>query len=443
MRNAVNLISGVPGCGKTILSQQIAFRNATREKPALYLTTLSEPVEKVLRYGQSLDFFDAAALQDGRVIYEDIGQQVESQAQDSLLATFDRYIKELRPGIIVVDSFRIIRVMSPDMPTFRKFLFELLKQLSAAPVTSIWNAPYPRGGVLDEAEAAVADAVLALDIKQVAEREVRTAQVLKLRGSDYRSGEHGYRISKRGFEVFPRLAVPENTAPYELSETRAGTGIKALDELLADGGYWTGAATLVAGPSGVGKTLMGLHFLYRGAEAGEPGILATFQESPAQLRRIVASFGWSLDEPDVHVLSRGLVGMNIDEWVYELIELAEKTNAKRIVIDSLLDIITAAQDPVRFREWMFSMTQHFTRAGVSLMLVVEVADLFQLDRVSDDGISHLTDNVILLQYVQEGSRLSRALTVLKTRAMRHQPTVRRYEITSDGFVLGDEVAVVR
>jgi len=188
---------------------------------------------------------------------------------------------------------------------------------------------------------------------------------------------------------------------------------------------------------------MGLHFLYRGGEAGEPGVLATFQESKSQLGRILGSFGWSIDDPNVHVLSRGVVDMNIDEWVYELIELVEKTGARRVVIDSLLDVASAAGDRVRFREWMFSMTQRFTRSGVSQMLIVEVPELFQLDRISEHGISHLSDNVILLQYVQEGAKLSRAMTVLKTRAMRHQPTVRRFDITSDGFVLGDAVSVSR
>jgi KaiC/GvpD/RAD55 family RecA-like ATPase len=45
--------------------------------------------------------------------------------------------------------------------------------------------------------------------------------------------------------------------------------------------------------------------------------------------------------------------------------------------------------------------------------------------------------------VQEGPELVRALTILKTRAMRHQPTVHRYEITNDGFVLGDVISVTR
>ena len=48
----INLVIGRPGTGKTILAQQYLFHNATIEQPALYLSTVSEPLEKILRYGQ-------------------------------------------------------------------------------------------------------------------------------------------------------------------------------------------------------------------------------------------------------------------------------------------------------------------------------------------------------------------------------------------------------
>jgi circadian clock protein KaiC len=142
-------------------------------------------------------------------------------------------------------------------------------------------------------------------------------------------------------------------------------------------------------------------------------------------------------------MARGVVGMDIDEWAHELIELADRTRARRIVVDSLPDLEIAAGDPIRLREWMFSVIQRFTRAGVSLMMLVEVPDFFEVDSISDQGISHLADNVILLQYVREGAELARALTVLKTRAMRHRPMVHRYDITGDGFVLGEVLSMPR
>jgi circadian clock protein KaiC len=43
---------------------------------------------------------------------------------------------------------------------------------------------------------------------------------------------------------------------------------------------------LLAGPSGIGKTLLGLHFVFAGAQQGETGLIATFQENPVQLERV-------------------------------------------------------------------------------------------------------------------------------------------------------------
>jgi circadian clock protein KaiC len=435
--NATNLVIGVPGSGKTILSQQYVFHNASMERPALVLSTVTEPLDKILRYGEALGFFDSAAIRDRRVIYEDLGYVLSEDGLTEVLGVIDGFLKELRPGIVVIDSFKAFHAFANQESDFRLFLYGLSRRLTAAAVTSIWNAPYTREQALDVAEFAVADGVIALNTKKIGEREVRVLQVLKLRGSGFRSGEHSYRITPDGLDVFPRLADAQDRSIYELSTERASTGLAALDEMLGEG-YWAGASTLVAGPSGVGKTLMGLHFIFAGARAGQPGILATFQENETQLGRIVHSFGWSLKDEGVHILSRSLVDMYIDEWVYELLDLVEASGAKRIVIDSLPDLMTTAGDPVRFREWMFSLVQRCTRRGISLMMIVEVPELFELRRISEHGLSHLADNVILLQYVHDGARLARTVTVLKTRAMHHQPVVRRYEITEHGFKLGGE-----
>ena len=70
--NGINLVMGLPGSGKTILAQQYAFHNATPERPAMYLSTVSEPLDKILRYGQTLSFFDPGAVGTS-VFYEDLG----------------------------------------------------------------------------------------------------------------------------------------------------------------------------------------------------------------------------------------------------------------------------------------------------------------------------------------------------------------------------------
>ena len=411
---------------------------------------MTEPLDKIVRYGQSLEFFEPAAIRDRRVIYEDLGDILTGVRHgegsravfDEVLETMDGFLKELHPGIVVIDSFKAFHAFAKDENEFRHFLHGLIGRLTAAATTTIWNAPYTREQAQEVAEFAAADGVISLDIQRRQGRELRVLSVLKLRGSGFLSGEHAYRISPAGLDVFPRLADHQDTSAYELSTDRVATGVPALDKMLGEG-YWAGSSTLICGPSGVGKTLMGLHFIYQGAKTGQPGILATFQETENQLARIVKGYGWSINDEGVHLLSRSVVDMYIDEWVYELLDLIQKTGAKRIVIDSLVDLMVTAGDPLRFREWMYSLVQRCARKGISLMMIVEVPELFQLRKISEQGLSHLSDNVVLLQYVQDGSRLARAITVLKTRAAHHEPVAHRYEIGHNGLELGDEIALER
>jgi circadian clock protein KaiC len=439
--NAINLIIGVPGSGKTILTQQYVFNNATAERPALYLSTVSEPFDKIIRYGQSLEFFDISAIGQ-RVIYEDLGRTLQESGLAGVLTAIDAFLKDIRPGLVVIDSFKALHAFSSDEGEFRRFLHELAGRLTATAASTFWVGEYTREQAQMAAEFAVADAIISLGTKRSGERELRVLQVLKLRGSSFASGEHAYRISKWGLDVFPRLADPQHSTVYSLDGERQSTGIPALDQILRDG-YWPGAATLVCGPSGIGKTLMALHFIFHGARLGQPGVIASFQENQTQLGRIVKSFGWDLDDAGVHLLSRSPVDMYLDEWVYELLDLIDRTGAKRVMIDSLADLMLGTADPQRFREWMYSLIQRCTRLGVSLMMTMEIPELFEVRRVSENGMSHLSDNVVLLQYVQEGPRLSRALTVLKTRASHHTPTVHRFEIGEGGLVLGAEMAIDR
>jgi circadian clock protein KaiC len=432
--DAINMLIGLPGTGKTILAQQYVFANASPERPALYLATVSEPFEKILRYGQTLRFFDPEAV--GRsVFYEDLGTALNERGLVGVLEQVSALIKERRPGMIVIDSFKALSAYA-DAVEFRRFLHDFAGHLSAFPASSFWLGEYGEDEIAAAPEFAVADAIISLATTRAAERESRSLRVLKLRGSEFAPGKHAYRLSADGIDVFPRLADEADITGYSLDGGRHSSGIAALDEMLAEG-YWPGASTLCAGPSGCGKTLMGLHFIFNGIRQGEPGVLATLQEHPTQLARIVKGFGWSAEEEGVELMYRSPVDIYTDEWVYDLLEAVERTGARRVVIDSLTDLQFASPDQTRFREYMYSLVQRFSRQGVSLFMTSELPDLFRVSRLSEFGVSHLSDNVVVLQYIRDGSTVRRALTVLKTRASRHEPEIREFKITREGILLGD------
>lgn len=435
--NAVNLIVGLPGSGKTMLAEQYLFHNATVERPCLYFTTASEPLEKLVRYGQRLAFFDPTAV--GRsVFYEDLGPILQRQG---LAAALDRIVvglRERRPGFLIIDSFKALQTYAADPLEFRRFVIELTGRVSAMAVNSFWVGEYGIDEVASAPEFAVADAIIALEARRQGDRSARSLQILKLRGSDFLSGMHAYRLSRNGLRVFPRLADVADLPGYVLADQRMSTGVPELDEMMG-GGLWPGSATLVAGPSGTGKTLTGLQFLREGARRGERVVFASLQENPTQIARVAAGYGWDLD--GVEVFYRSPVDVYIDEWVYDLIALVDRLGATRILIDSLSDLRIASPDATRFHEYVYSLGQRCSRRGISLMMTHEVHDLFGNAGIVDSQISHLSDNVIILRYLLDGDDVRRAMIVLKTRGTDHEDAVREFEITGAGITIGGAIAI--
>lgn len=433
-RNGIVVIGGSPGSGKTILAQQYVFQNASEAGPALYLSTVSEPLDKILRYGQSLEFFDPTAL-DSKVIYEDLGHTLNEDGLTGVSALLGDLLRRHRPALVVIDSFRALQTYAADAETFRGFLHELAARLSALPITAFWIGEYTNTETNDSPELAVADAIISLATDREADRDRRVLSVVKLRGSASLSGKHAYRLGSAGIDVFPRMADPVEHGRYGGIHERMSSGVPALDEMLLDGLY-RGASTLLAGPSGIGKTLLALHFLYSGARAGETGLIATFQENPTQLERIANGFSWSLDDPGIELMYRTPVDLYLDEWVYDLLDTAQRVGARRVAIDSLGDLRAAAGDELRFREYIYSLLQRCARANISVVMTQEVSELFGTTHLSEYGISHLSDNVILLQFLRGDSQLKRALTILKARGSGHDAGTREYEITAEGVRLG-------
>jgi circadian clock protein KaiC len=376
------------------------------------------------------------------VFYDDLGDVVVHQ--DGLAAVSERIdalIKQHRPGIIVIDSFKALRTFAASDADFRRFLHDLAGRLTALAVSSLWVGEYEPGEATNCPEFAVADAVIGVETKRTSERSVRYLSVRKLRGSNFLSGDHVYRITSDGLVLFPRLADPRDTEMSMAVGERLSTGIAALDDALEDG-YWSGSTTLIAGPSGAGKTLMGLHFVYAGAARDENSVFVTLQESRGQLARVISRFGWTIDDPHVTIMDRSPVDMYIDELIYEVLDQMKAVGARRLVIDSLNDLMAAAApDPMRLREFLYSLVQRCAQHGINAMFTYETMELFRITRLSELGMSHIADNVILLQHVQDGSQMKRALSVLKARGSKNSSVISEFQISSDGITLGEPLDV--
>jgi circadian clock protein KaiC len=433
--HAINLIAGPPGTGKTLLAQQYLFENATTERPGLYLTTTSEPLDKVIRYGQGLDFFDRSAIGTS-VLYESLASQLVGDGLAGVSERLLELVRDVRPGIVVIDSFKAFGPYAKDPLEFRSFVAELAGRLSPLPINTFWVGEYGLAELPDLPEAAVADAILVLRSVASGQRTARYLQILKLRGGQFLSGEHAYRLSSAGLQVFPRLADPvvESTASADVQ--RLSTGISGLDQMLG-GGVFHGATTLIIGPSGTGKTILSLEFLTAGARRGSRGVFASLQENPTQMARILeGGRGRELDD-QVEIHRRSPVDVYIDEWVYEVFERVESTGAELLAIDSLTDLRIASPDPKRFEEYSYSLTQRLGQLGITTVMTMESPPSLGFADLPSSVISHLADNIIILGYQLSGSTVGRGIHVLKARASRHDPVIREFTIGPDHITIGE------
>jgi circadian clock protein KaiC len=212
-------------------------------------------------------------------------------------------------------------------------------------------------------------------------------------------------------------------------------GVPLLDELMG-GGLPAGYSLLVAGPSGSGKSQLAAAFLAEGARAGEKGVIAAFEKTPARSHKM------RLDE----LIASGEVGMidtrsldlSIDETLHALTELIERTGATRVVIDSISGFELALAPSFRedFRESLYRMIAVLTGMGAAVLMISELEDRYTDLRFSPYGAAFLTDAIIVQRYVELEGQLKRVMAVVKIRNSDHSHELRPYEVTDAGIVIG-------
>ena len=434
--NSINIIMGEPGSGKTILAERLIFANAKEgDRPILFLTTLSEPLEKIVRYLQEFEFFDEALLASGAVVYETLGPELEAHGIGAVVPKLKEVIKTLGPKIIVIDSFKAIHDLSTSLPEMRRMLYEVSGLLTAYDTTAILLGEYSTDMISSLPEFAVADSMIELARMKRSTRDERFLRVLKLRGSGYQEGFHAFRISPRGLDVFPRLTSPAIPPSYDIStQTRLSTGVEGLDALL-QGGVWTGSTTILQGTTGSGKTTLALQFVLHGLQRGEPGLYVNFQENPTQLARSIESLGWSLEDAKargLQLLYASPVELQIDSILVELFAAIKQHGIKRIAVDALGDLV---QDDElrRATGYLYALAQNFQVWRATTVMTLETSAVGAAALVGQ--ASAICDNVIDLRVERTGDTARRTLSVLKSRATENDLGTHELRISSRGVAV--------
>lgn len=366
-----------------------------------------------------------------------------------MLATIGQRVEETSPGLVFVDSFQTIVRAAAGVASsplgLQAFVQRLAIRLTGWQATTFLIGEYLEDELRGNPVFTVADGIIQLSQVAARNSSVRKLQIVKSRGQAPMPGLHTYRITAAGLQVFPRITSASDDVRARQPGDRLTSGVAGLDALLG-GGIPAGDALLVTGPSGTGKSALATQFIAAAAAAGEPGVIAVFEEHPQEYMRRADTFGLDLAtlvaEGTLAIIYIRPLDLSPDETLHEIRAAARRVGARRVVIDSVSGFELALAPSFRedFRESFYRLVGALTGTGVTVLLTVEIAPGDEPLRFSPYIVSFLADDIVLLRYDDVAGLLRKSLTVIKMHNSDHSKERWRYEVTGQGVIVRERLS---
>jgi circadian clock protein KaiC len=444
----VYLIQGAPGAGKTTLALQFLLTGVRAGEETLYVTLSETPQELhavAASHGWSLEGLTIHQMAGGlespdedNTLYTpadvELGERV-----GALLEVIDR----VRPSRIVVDACSELRMLAESPQRFRRQIMNLKHGLTQRSCTVLLldNPTTPEGDVL--LQSLVHGVIHMEQLAPLYGAERRRLRVAKLREVRFRGGYHDFTITRGGVVVFPRLVAAEHHQPF--TPGKLSSGVPELDAMVG-GGLERGTSTLLMGPAGSGKSVLGAQLAVAAAARGQRVAMYLFDEGLNTLLARCAALGMDLR---AHLESGRILCRSVDpaelspgEMVHGLRRAVEEDGVELVLIDSLNGYLNAMPEESFVDLQMHELLSYLRQRGVVTMLVVAQHGIVNITTAPVD-VSYLADTVILLRYFESAGRVRKAISVVKHRSGEHEDTIRELRLGPSGIILGPPLAQFR
>jgi circadian clock protein KaiC len=429
-RGGIHILQGTPGTGKTTLGNQICYHNAATGGRALYVTLLSETHSRMLLHLGTMGFFDAARLPDQITYISGFGA-LEAEGLPGLVTLLRREVAARKASVLILDGLVAAEDQAASDTEFKTFIQELQIQAGLHGCT-VFLLTTAKGHAVPP-EHTMVDGIVELTDVRFGSRTERGLFVNKLRGSDYLPGRHPFGITEQGLVVYPRVeaAFRTTTRPDEVRSGKLSIGVEGLDAMLG-GGLPEGTVTGMLGPSGIGKTTLGLHYLCRSGPT-EPGLLFGFYETPPRLQQQAAALGLDLagavDRSEVEIVWQPQGEELQDALAHRLLDAIGQRGVKRLFLDGLGGFMEASVEPGRLARFFAVLVNELRARGVTTLYTMETRDVVGPGiELPITGISSMVENLIALRYVERHARSRRLVSVVKVRGSGFDPALREFVI---------------
>jgi circadian clock protein KaiC len=436
-KGGIYIVEGAPGTGKTILGNQICFGQVEAGREVLYVTLIAETVGRMLLNLANMRFFDEKAVGAG-ISYISGFAALRADGLTGLLHLLRREVTARRVSMIVIDGFASASDSAHSPDELKVFVQQLQTQSDAASCT-VFLLTNP-SEANPSSEETMVDGIISLGSSFRDYSALRELHIRKFRGSAYLEGIHNYRIGDGGITIYPRMETLVSHAETDNGQVRRlSIGIARLDSMLG-GGLPERSMTMLVGPSGIGKTVMGLQFLAR-STVEEPGLLFGFYETPGRIQskaRTLPSLGQALDTTNVEILWQSPTERSLDELAARLLDAVKRRKVRRLVVDGLAGLKKALRSrPIE--PFFAALVQELRSRGVTSICTAEVAEVIGPTITTPlAGLSDVTDNHILLRFLEVGATLYKIISILKVRDGMFDSNLRLFSIGTDGIEIAED-----
>jgi circadian clock protein KaiC len=327
-------------------------------------------------------------------------------------------LAEQRPDIMIIDGFRTVREAKPSDLALSEFMLSLNSLVSTMECTTFLLSPTE--GNQADSENTLVDGLIELSQYERGLQLIREIKVFKLRGSKHLLGRHAFEVGEDGVAIYPRLEAIStvSVAMPSVSRERLGFGISGWDQL-TNGGVAKGSTTALLGNPGVGKTIMGLHFIYEGLRHGENALIVGFYESPQRLLEKARNVGLELqpyfDNGALQIIWHPPLEVLVDGLAHGLLKNIASRKVTRLLVDGLDGLREIVLHEGRSRAFLAAFVNELRVLNVTTFLTQELPYFGHGPVESNVAASMLFENIILMRYVDVAGINLRQIGVLKLR----------------------------
>jgi len=442
-----SLVSGGPGCGKTLFAMEFIARGITEYGDNGVFIAFEEKTDDLKKNFKSMGFDLDDLVHRKRLVLDHITvdrSEIEETGEYDLEGLFIRLgsmIDDVGAKRVAIDTLEALFSGFANEAILRSELRRLFLWLKDRGVTAVVTGERGDRTITKYGlEEYVADCVITLDHRVTNQIATRRLRIVKYRGSIHGTDEYPFLISSDGISVLP---ITSMSLTHTASDDRISTGIPRLDTMLGVKGFYRGSSILVSGQAGTGKTSISATFVDAACRRNEKCLFFIFEESESQLIRNMKSIGINLEQ----WVKKGILkfhavrptAYSLEMHLSMMLKLIDEFKPDVLAVDPISNLYPIGDD-IQVRSMLMRL--------IDYAKYLQITGLFtNLSNDADTGVysleptemhvSSLMDVWLILKNVEGNGERNRIFSIIKARGMAHSNQLREFVLSDEGIQLLD------